>query len=96
MTGAPETQPPRLREEPAAPWSLSGRAVLDRLDSAQDGLTGTEAARRLAETGPNRLAPPAPTPLWRRILSHFQDVLIYILLVSAVLKALLGDWVDSR
>ncbi|MCQ4209674.1 cation-translocating P-type ATPase [Streptomyces longispororuber] len=94
MTGAPETQPPRFREEPAAPWSLSGQAVLDRLDSAQDGLTGTEAARRLAETGPNRLAPPAPTPLWRRILSHFQDVLIYILLVSAVLKALLGDWVD--
>ena len=29
-----------------------------------------------------------------RFLGHFNDVLIYILLGAAVLKAIMGDWVD--
>ncbi|KZM77264.1 carbonate dehydratase [Cellulosimicrobium sp. I38E] len=58
------------------------------------GLSNADAAARLAEVGPNRLPPPQRDPLWKRILVHFDDVLIYILLVSAVLKAILGDWVD--
>lgn len=77
-----------------APWSRSPDDVLAELGTDAGGLSNADAAARLAEVGPNRLPPPQRDPLWKRILVHFDDVLIYILLVSAVLKAILGDWVD--
>jgi len=55
------------------------------------GLTAAEAARRLEADGPNELREARATPLWRRILSQFQDPLIYLLL-GALLVALLA-WV---
>ena len=68
--------------------------VLTDLGSSSDGITEAEAAHRLAEHGPNRLPdPPRRSPVLR-FLGHFDDVLIYILLAAAVLKAILGDWVD--
>ncbi|MFF3065405.1 cation-translocating P-type ATPase [Oerskovia sp. NPDC057915] len=76
------------------PWALPPQAVLVEVGSSDAGLTAEQARTRLAEVGPNRLAPPARTPWWRRVLSQFDDVLIYILLVSAVLKAIVGDWID--
>ncbi|MBM7479924.1 cation-translocating P-type ATPase [Oerskovia jenensis] len=76
------------------PWALPPRAVLAEVGSSDAGLTAEQARTRLAEVGPNRLAPAARTPWWRRVLSQFDDVLIYILLVSAVLKAIVGDWID--
>ncbi|WP_313662951.1 cation-transporting P-type ATPase [Cellulosimicrobium cellulans] len=77
-----------------APWSRPPDEVLAELGTDAGGLSNADAAARLAEVGPNRLPPPQRDPLWKRILVHFDDVLIYILLVSAVLKAILGDWVD--
>lgn len=75
-------------------WTGSASQVLARLESSADGLTEPQAAKRLAEHGPNALAPPAPTPWWRRVLVQFQDTLIYILLASALAKAILADWID--
>ncbi|SKC59911.1 HAD-IC family P-type ATPase [Krasilnikoviella flava] len=77
-----------------APWSRPPAEVLAALRTDDGGLSAADAAARLAEVGPNRLPPPEKDPLWKRVLVHFDDVLIYILLVSAVLKAILGDWVD--
>ncbi|WP_344248066.1 HAD-IC family P-type ATPase [Isoptericola hypogeus] len=77
-----------------APWSLAPDAVLAALRADAGGLGSADAATRLAEVGANRLPPPERDPLWKRVLVHFDDILIYILLVSAVLKAILGDWVD--
>lgn len=69
-------------------------SVLAALDSTPLGLSEAAAADRLARHGPNRL-PEAPRPnAALRFLGHFDDVLIYILLAAAVLKAILGDWVD--
>ncbi|WP_264030110.1 cation-translocating P-type ATPase [Cellulosimicrobium sp. SH8] len=76
------------------PWSRPPDEVLAELGTDAGGLSNADAAARLAAVGPNRLPPPQRDPLWKRILVHFDDVLIYILLVSAVLKAILGDWVD--
>lgn len=77
----------------------SGRAppeeVLRELGVTDEGLTEAQAEERLATSGRNELPdPPRPSPL-RRFLSHFDDVLIYILLAAAVLKAIMGDWVDA-
>lgn len=59
------------------------------------GLTAPEAALRLAQDGPNELLAAPLVPLWRRILSHFQDPLIYLLLV-AIAVALVAWVVDGR
>lgn len=44
------------------------------------GLSSSEAARRLEDIGPNSLRGTPPVPLWRKVLSQFQDPLIYLLL----------------
>jgi magnesium-transporting ATPase (P-type) len=78
----------------STPWASDPAAVLAGLHGSRDGLTSDDAAARLADVGPNRLPPPQRDPLWKRVLVHFDDILIYILLVAAALKAVLGDWVD--
>ncbi|MFB0833525.1 cation-translocating P-type ATPase [Arthrobacter halodurans] len=52
------------------------------------GLPPEEAARRLAEAGPNSLRSAPPTPTWRKILSQFQDPLIYLLLGAIAVSVL--------
>ncbi|MDM7830279.1 cation-translocating P-type ATPase [Cellulomonas edaphi] len=76
------------------PYAEDPDAVLRALRSSADGLTDEQSAARLAQVGPNRLPEAPRRPALLRFLSHFDDVLVYILLAAAVLKALLGDWVD--
>ena len=75
-------------------YSLSTDRVITILESSAEGLFTAEAERRLAIHGPNALPVAAGRPGWQRFLAHFDDVLIYILLAAAVLKALMGDWVE--
>jgi Ca2+-transporting ATPase len=58
------------------------------------GLTPEEAARRLAEAGPNSLRSAPPTPTWRKALAQFQDPLIYLLL-GAIAVSVLAWWVEG-
>ena len=88
MTNAPQTT------ADAKPWAESPQDVLELLDASSGGLSGTEAARRLERDGSNTLPEPTQKPAWRRLLAHFDDVLIYILIAAAVLKAISGDWID--
>jgi magnesium-transporting ATPase (P-type) len=68
--------------------------VLDALGVDAGGLTSEAAAQRLRSYGPNLLPEPAADPAWKRFLRHFDDILIYILLAAATLKAALGEWID--
>ncbi|MGE2732468.1 cation-translocating P-type ATPase [Mycolicibacterium vaccae] len=69
--------------------------ILAALRTTAAGLDSADAAARLVETGPNRLpVPPHRSPLMR-FLAQFNNVLIYILIAAAVLKAILGDWIDA-
>jgi calcium-translocating P-type ATPase len=81
--------------EDAAWHSLASEDAMRRAAAQPEGLTGAEAARRLAAHGPNRL-PEARTrgPLLR-FLAHFHNVLIYVLLGSAAVTAALQHWVDT-
>jgi P-type Ca2+ transporter type 2C len=49
-------------------------------------LSAAEAARRLEHDGPNRLAEAKKEPRWRAFLRQFQDLLIIILLIAAVIS----------
>ena len=55
-----------------------------------DGLTDSEAERRLARTGPNEIREPAEVDLFALFVSQFQDALIYLLLGAAVLSLAVG------
>ncbi len=77
------------------PFASTVEAVVAALDTSADGLSSDEAARRLAEQGPNRLPePPRAGPL-RRFLRQFHSVLIYALLAAALIAALIGHGVDA-
>ena len=69
--------------------------VLAALDSSPTGLSADEAARRLAEIGPNRLPEPPRDGVVKRFFKHFNDVLIYVLLGAAAITASLGHWIDT-
>ena len=77
------------------PHAMATDDVLSALGADQSGLTEAEAAERLVQHGPNRLpAPPGRSPILR-FLSHFHNVLIYVLLGAAVITTSLGHLVDT-
>ena len=75
---------------------LSGEAVARELGSnAEGGLSELEAARLLAEFGPNELRAVSPMPAWRRVLAQFRDPLVYLLL-GAIVVALVAWLIEGR
>jgi magnesium-transporting ATPase (P-type) len=74
---------------------LSIQQVLAQLTASEQGLTHAEAALRLERDGPNRLTQQKRRGPLLRFLLQFHNVLIYVLLASAVITALLAHWVDT-
>lgn len=70
-------------------------SLYPRLESAPSGLTNAEAARRLAQYGPNELQAVQRTSPWALLIEQFKNVLIVILLVATVLSAFLGHGVEA-
>ncbi|WP_448584847.1 HAD-IC family P-type ATPase [Thermaurantiacus sp.] len=81
--------------EADADHALEAEVVLARLGSGRSGLAAGEAARRLAEAGPNRLPSAARPGALRRFLRQFHNLLIYVLVAAAVLAAAMGEVVDA-
>ncbi len=70
-------------------------AALAAAGSSSAGLTAEEAARRLAESGPNELAA-AQAVSWKGVLlAQLRNVLVLVLLAAALLSGVLGHAVES-
>ena len=69
--------------------------TLAALGTTLDGLSEDEAARRLQTFGPNKLPERAQRHIVLRFLSHFHNILIYVLIGAASITALLGHVVDT-
>ncbi|MGF1619958.1 MAG: cation-transporting P-type ATPase [Rhodomicrobiaceae bacterium] len=69
--------------------------IIAALDSSASGLSQEEAALRLEVQGPNSLPTAKARGPLRRLLAQFHNVLIYVLLGSAAVSALLGHGVDA-
>lgn len=74
---------------------LHTQEVLDAVASNARGLSHAEAAQRLARHGSNLLTPQQRRGPLLRFLLQFHNVLIYVLLASAAVTALLAHWVDT-
>jgi P-type Ca2+ transporter type 2C len=87
----------KRREVEGGVWHTSEvEEVLNALGThAASGLSDEEAARRLAERGPNELEDRGTRRPWVILWEQFTSAMIVILIVAAVVSALLGDYVDS-
>ncbi|HMO71653.1 MAG TPA: HAD-IC family P-type ATPase, partial [Paracoccaceae bacterium] len=77
------------------PHALDPADCLAALEASPAGLTSSEAARRLAEHGPNRLPEVRGRGPVLRFLMQFHNVLIYVLIGAAVVTGALQHWVDT-
>lgn len=69
--------------------------ALKQLQSSPSGLSQSEAEKRLLEYGKNEPPQGKKRNVILAFLSHFHDVLIYVLLGAAVVTMLLDHWVDA-
>ena len=65
------------------------------MSNAEPGLSGAEAARRLAEYGPNEPAPVRRLSAVVQLLHLFANPLVIILLVASAIAGTLGQAVDA-
>ncbi|MGD8557319.1 MAG: cation-transporting P-type ATPase [Chromatiales bacterium] len=74
---------------------IPARQAIEALHSNQTGLSSEEAMSRLETYGQNRLPEPPKRSALVRFFVHFHNILIYVLLASAAITALLGHFVDT-
>ncbi len=72
-------------------WQQPQADVLAALGASPDGLTGVEAARRLAATGANEIAGGARRHLVADLLRRLANPLVAILLVASAVAGATGD-----
>ncbi len=94
-TSPSSTRSAAVTAELERPWALPAEAVLHALDARQDGLAGTEAARRLQEHGPNVIPRGrTDTPLeifWGQV----NNPLLWVLIGSSALAVVFGKVLDG-
>jgi magnesium-transporting ATPase (P-type) len=73
----------------------TAEAALERCRSSAGGLTSGEAAKRLESDGPNRLPAAKPRSLLARVFAQFNNLLIYVLLASALVTVVLRHALDA-
>ena len=78
------------------PWhALSAEEVLDHLKVRENGLTSVEVAQRQVHYGHNQLTE-APRPGFMKLLwEQFNNFIVMLLVVAAVVSAFLGEWIDA-
>jgi len=59
------------------------------------GLTAQEAQARLEQYGPNELQERPRPSFWKMLLDQFNQFLVLILIVAAIVSFLLGEYLDS-
>lgn len=77
-------------------YSIDSADVIEILESdISAGLLENEADQRLTQFGENVLPEKKKVSKIIRFLKHFNDILIYVLFVAAIVTAVLGHYVDT-
>jgi magnesium-transporting ATPase (P-type) len=69
--------------------------TLSALNTTPSGLSDAEVKQRLTDFGPNQLPETPRRNILLRLLAHFHNILIYVLLGAAAITALLDHVVDT-
>jgi len=73
----------------------SAKKVLTQLDSAPTGLSAAEAARRLAQNGPNELKETTHISGWRILARQFKSLVVWVLIAAGVLSGFLSEVLEA-
>lgn len=73
----------------------SAEETLQDVQSSTDGLTTSEAAKRLETEGYNELKGKAATPIWKLFIENFKDPMVIVLLIAAAVQIVLGHLIES-
>lgn len=85
-----------LQTEATAPHAKSVGEVLALFAAdAERGLRAEQVVALRAQHGLNQLTEAPPTPLWRKLLGQFKDLVIWILIVAAIISGAMGEWPDA-
>ena len=85
------------RVRPVPEWhAMSVHEVVELLQTDRAiGLSEDTAKQRAEHSGLNVLREPAAEPMWRRLVRQFQELVIQILLLAALLAALMSEYLNS-
>ena len=78
-----------------AAWAEADGDLLSRLQSTADGLSQSEAERRLLQYGRNRLKRPAARGALRVFIAQFKSPLVLILVFAAAVSLATADYLDA-
>jgi len=80
-----------------ATWhALRAEDVITQLGTLADkGLSSEEVQARMEIYGPNQLKEAQPVTFWQMLLDQFNNFVVIMLIVAAIISAFLGDWVES-
>lgn len=81
-----KTQPPHTRS--------AAEVVIDVQSDTARGLTTEEAARRLAENGPNELRGGSGVNFWKILIKNVLNAMNFVLAAAVALSAVAGDIVE--
>ena len=75
----------------STPHALPAEKVAEALGTdLKQGLSQAEAEKRLAEYGPNELEEQPPPTLWQMLLAQFDNFVVILLIVAAVISGIVG------
>lgn len=80
---------------PAAHALASEDVIRELASNVQFGLDDVAVGERRHQFGTNQLADVAPDPLWKKFVSQFQELVIWILIVAAIIAGVMGEWIDT-
>jgi Mg2+-importing ATPase len=78
-------------QQTAAFWSVTTTELLKRLLTTSEGLSSTEAQKRLEQYGSNRLRPKKKSDPLTLLLNQFKSPIILILIFAAILSIFVHD-----
>ena len=84
-----------MNQLPSAFWCVSATEILQRLETAKQGLSSEEARQRLARYGSNLLEPQKRSDVLALLLAQFKSPLILLLLFATGLSFFLHDPVNA-
>jgi Mg2+-importing ATPase len=76
-------------------WTLDATALLSHFQSESDGLSGSEAARRLKAHGPNELKEGRDLSRLSVLGRQLRSPLLMLLVFAAAASAVTGEWLDA-
>lgn len=77
-------------------FSLTPNEVVSQLKTNQkDGLSDAQVESSRRQYGENQLADAAPDPTWKRLLSQFNNLVVWILIAAAIIAGVMDEWIDT-